>query len=183
MLANLRALFGVVVDIVLLRRGPEHLPASPQLLGVVLAIYLAVYMVLTALVTHAPANWPLQLLVVTAIQALLLHAGLVAANKRERFTQTTTAYFAASTLFLPILVPLESMMRPFMSSPEAMREAPVTLVVPGAVFGIWAILVQARVVRSAFEWRLFLAIIFIIAMNFVSALLLALLFGTPKPAA
>ena len=37
MLANLRALFGVVVDIVLLRRGPEHLPASPALLAVTIA--------------------------------------------------------------------------------------------------------------------------------------------------
>ena len=33
MLANLRALFGVVVDIVLLRRGPEDLPASTVLLA------------------------------------------------------------------------------------------------------------------------------------------------------
>mgnify|MGYP003693691237 CR=1 FL=1 len=33
MLANLRALFGCLVDIILLRRGPEHLPASAAAAG------------------------------------------------------------------------------------------------------------------------------------------------------
>ena len=43
MLANLRALFGVFVDIMLLRRGPEHLPASPVLLGIVVAVDVILY--------------------------------------------------------------------------------------------------------------------------------------------
>jgi len=38
MLANLRALFGLLVDIVLLRRGPESLPASPSLLVIVIVL-------------------------------------------------------------------------------------------------------------------------------------------------
>ena len=111
MLANLRALFGVVVDIVLLRRGPEHLPASPALLAAVIAIYLVVYSVLTILSPNVPPIWVLPLLMAALIAVLWFRAGLVAAKKRERFTQTTAAYFAATTMFLPVLVPLESVDR------------------------------------------------------------------------
>jgi hypothetical protein len=111
---------------------------------------------------------------------LWFHAGLLLAGKRERFVQTTTAYFAATLLFVPLLVPLESMLRPFMVNQEAMRTAPALLVFPGAALGIWAIVVQARIAGAAFEWRTFRSIVFILAMNFLSALMLGLMFGVPK---
>ena len=180
MLANLRALFGVVVDIVLLRRGPEHLPASPALLGTVIAIYIVSYAVLTALMPNPLTNWPLYLLASTGFTVLWFRASLALAKKIERFVQTTTAYFAATTLFLPLLVPLEAVLRPYMISQEAMREAPVMLVFPGAALGVWGLVVQARITRDAFEWRLFRGILFILAMNFLSALVLGVMFGAPQ---
>lgn len=180
MLANLRALFGVVVDIVLLRRGPEHLPASPALLGTVIAIYLALYAVLNALLPNPLTNWPVYLLASTGFTVLWFRASLALAKKLERFTQTTTAYFAATTLFLPVLAPIEAVLRPFMVSQEAMRAAPVMLVFPGAALGIWGLIVQARIVRDAFEWQTFRGLVFILALNFLNALVLGMMFGVPQ---
>jgi hypothetical protein len=183
MLANLRALFGVVVDIVLLRRGPEHLPASPGLLGIVISIYLATSAALLAMTPNHPPNWPLQLPAIIVFAMLWFQAALAVAKKPERFVQTTTAYFAATCLFLPVTLPLESALRPFMASKEAMSDAPALLVFPGLAIGIWLIIVQARIVRSAFEWRTFQSILFILALDFVGAVLLGMLFGISRPAA
>ena len=180
MLANLRALFGVVVDIVLLRRGPEHLPASPALLGIVIGIYLALYVLFTVLMPNALPNWMLFLIATTAFVLLWFRISLVLAKKPERFVQTSTAYFAATSLFLPLLVPLESVLRPYLASQEAMRSAPAMLVLSGAAIGIWGLVVQSHIVRNAFEWNLFRGILFILAMNFLSALMLGLVFGVPQ---
>lgn len=173
-------MFGVVVDIVLLRRGPEHLPASPALLGSAIAIYLAVYALLTALMPNPVQLWPLYLLAGTGFTVLWFRTSLVVAKKLERFVQTVTAYFAATTLFLPVLVPLESFLRPYMVSQEAMRTAPALLVFSGAALGVWGLVVQGRIARDAFEWRLFGGIVFILGMNFVSAIVLGLIFGVPQ---
>lgn len=181
MLANLRALFGVVVDIVLLRRGPEQLPASQVLLGVVLAVHLVVTAILTALMPHAPPTWPLQLLIGTAFLMLWFHAALSLAQKRERFVQTMTAVFATSTLFVPVLVPLASAMQPFMANPENVQPPPGSVVMPAAIFALWLLAVEVRIVRSAFEWPLFVSIVFVLAQNFVTTWLLGLLFATPTP--
>ena len=183
MLANLRALFGVVVDIVLLRRGPEHLPASPALLFVVIAINLAVSALLVGLASRPPSSWPLQLAAGTLILLLWFRASFAVAQKRERFVQTMTAYLAASTVFLPALVPLASALQPFMADPEKVQQPPALLLLAAIVVLVWMVTVQARIVRAAFEWPYFVSIVFILAQNFVSAYLLASMFGTARPEA
>jgi hypothetical protein len=181
MLANLRALFGVVIDIVLLRRGPEHLPAAPALLAVVIALDLVVSAVLTGLMPNSPPTWPLQLVVGTAFLLLWFHVAFLVAQKRERFVQTMTAIFAASVLFMPVLVPLASALQPYFADAQSVKQPPGSIVLPAGLFAIWLLTVQVRIVRSAFEWRWFVSIIFIFAQNFMSAYLLGLLFGAPKP--
>jgi hypothetical protein len=183
MLANLRALFGVVVDIVLLRRGPEQLPASPALLGVVIAIHVAVNALLAGMMPNTPSSWPLQLLVSTVFMVLWFHTALSLAQKRERFVQTMTAVFATSMLFLPALAPLFAALQPFLAEPEKAGQPPGNILLLGAVLGIWFVVVQVRIVRSAFEWPWFLSILFFLAQNFVSMWLLSSLFATSPPAA
>jgi hypothetical protein len=183
MLANLRALFGVVVDIVLLRRGPEHLPASTALLLVAIALNLAVSAVLVAFAPKSPPTWPLQLIVGTLILLLWFRASFEVAQKRERFVQTMTAYILASTVFMPALVPLAAALQPFMADPENVKQPPAMVLIPAVVVLVWMVAVQARIVRAAFEWPWLLSIVFILAQNFVSAFLLALMFGTPRPEA
>jgi hypothetical protein len=183
MLANLRALFGVVFDIVLLRRGPEHLPASPVLLGIVIAANFVLASFLYAMMPNVPGNWPLQLLAESVVALLWFHVALGLVGKRERFVQTMTAMFAISTLFLPVLIPLISRLRPFLAATDNSVQPPVSIVLPAVVLGIWMLAAYVRIVRSAFEWRVFPSVAFILAQNFATAFLLGLLFAGPRPPA
>jgi hypothetical protein len=179
MLVNLRAVLARVVDIVLLRAGPETLPASTGLLAIVVAVNVAVSAVVTTFMPTAPRSWPLQLLVGTVVTLLGFRLAFVLANKRERFQQTATAIFATTTLFLPALIPMVTALLPYLGKPDPAVDPPAALSFLCALFAIWLLIVQARIVRAAFEWPYFVSIIFIFGLNFASALVYGVLFGVP----
>ena len=182
MLANLRALFGVVVDIVLLRRGPEHLPASPALLAITMGAFVVVAGVVSSWVSTGDARWPLELAVVTFMTPLWYRLALQFANKRERFLQTVTALFAVLLLFAPIALPIASQ---YMTQAQAYEQ---TKVPPSALLGllllflvVWRFIICVRIVRGAFEWRTFPAAMLVLAQEFVMLIVLAALMGPPVP--
>src|SRR5262245_46831421 len=98
MLANLRALFGSVIDIILLRRGPEALPASQTLLAIVVALNVFVPVVIFGLLALPVTSALLASLVSTAVTLLWFRGALALANKRERFLQTMTAILGVNVL-------------------------------------------------------------------------------------
>jgi hypothetical protein len=181
MLANLRALFGVVVDIVLLRRGPEHLPASPTLLASVLGAFVVVAAVVSSLISTGDPKWPLELAVVTTMTPLWYWLALRLANKRERFLQTVTALFAVLLLFAPIALPIA---HHYMIQAQAFEQ---TRAPPSALLGlsllflvVWRFIICVRIVRGAFEWTIFPAVMLVLAQEFVMLLVLAALMGPPS---
>jgi hypothetical protein len=180
MLANLRALFGVIVDIVLLRRGPENLPASSGLLVIVVALNTAVFALSMAAAPQAPANWQARILISAAVSLLWYRAAFGLTRKRERFTQTMTAVFAANTLFIPVLVPMASALMPYL---EKQQTAPPALGILTLLVAGWLFVVQLRIVRTAFEWPIAGAIAFIFAQELAGAIIFALLFGVAEKAA
>jgi hypothetical protein len=103
----------------------------------------------------------------------------VLANKRERFQQTATAIFATTTLFLPALIPMVTALLPYLGKPDPAVDPPAARSFLCALFAIWLLIVQARIVRAAFEWPYFVSIIFIFGLNFASALVYGVLFGVP----
>jgi hypothetical protein len=185
MLANLRALFGVVVDIVFLRRGPENMPASNTLLGIVVVVYVALYtlaysvFILPALPV-VPATWALQIACAALLELLWFRIGFQLAGKPERFTQTATAVFAASTLFIPALALIGSLM-PYMAQ-GATAQPPALASFLTAFIAIWMLVILIRIVRAAFEWSWPRSILFILGANIVPIIILSLLFGdSQKP--
>jgi hypothetical protein len=70
MLANLRALFGVIADIVLLRRGPENLPASLPLLVFTVALYAVVASFVASAFAPPEENWPVSIGTVIVVTLL-----------------------------------------------------------------------------------------------------------------
>jgi hypothetical protein len=181
MLAKLRALFGVVVDIVLLRRGPEHLPASPTLLALTMGAFVLVAGAVSSLLSTGDPKWPLELAVVTIMTPLWYLAALQLVNKRERFLQTVTALFAVLLLFAPIALPIASS---YMAQAQAFEQ---TQVPPSALLGllllflvVWRFAICVRIVRAAFEWSIFPAVMLVLAQEFVMLLVLAALIG-PAP--
>jgi hypothetical protein len=179
MLVNLRALLVRLIDILLLRGGPEQLPASPTLLAVVVALNVAVSALVYALIPNAPNNWELQLVVGTVVSLVWFRVAFSLANKPERFLQTCIAIFGITTLFVPALIPMIATLLPYIEKPDPMVNPPAALSLLAALLGIWLLIVQVRIVRAAFEWPLVGAIIFIFGLNFASALVYGMLFGVP----
>jgi len=186
MLANLRALFGVVVDIVLLRRGPENLPASPQLLAAcvvlnVLLYGLAYYALVVPRLPGESSAWPLQILVGAIVSLAWFRVAFIVARKPERFVQTMIAVFAVNTLFIPAAVPLVAALIPYLEKPGT--PAPALLAFAMAIVGIWLLVVTVRIVRAAFEWSWPGSVVFVLGGNFATVLFLGLLFGESSKAA
>ena len=184
MLVNLRALFGVIIDIVLLRRGPENLPASNSLLAAVVAIFvalnvLAVQVLVVAQMPATPRTWPLMIIVAALLQLVWFRTAFRIVRKPERFVQTMIAVFATSTLFIPA-VALFGALIPY--SKKGASEAPPLLSFLFIAVEVWMLMVLSRIVRMAFEWPWLAAIVFVFAANFATAVILSVLFGdSPKP--
>jgi hypothetical protein len=182
MLVNLRALLVRLIDIVLLRGGPEQLPASPGLLAIVVALNVAVSALIYSLIPDAPNNWQMQLLVGTVVSLLWFRVAFSLANKPERFLQTSTAIFGITTLFIPALIPMIATMLPYIEKPDPMMNPPAALSLLAAILGIWLLIIQVRIVSAAFEWHWLVALIFIFGLNFASAVVYGVLFVVPpKP--
>ena len=180
MLANLRALFGVIVDIIFLRRGPEDLPASQTLLAVAVILNLAVIAITASLLGNASPGWQAQLALETAVALAWYYTAFNLAKKRERFLQTTTAVFLTITLFAPLFIPLMNSLSPYLEKKEA---APLPLVVLALALSAWVIAVQVRIVKSAFEWPVAGVIAFLFAQQVFTVVVLALIFGVSSKAA
>lgn len=174
MLGSLRALLGVIVDIILLRRGPEHVPASPALLAVVIAIYAAGAAITGAVFSPAGQPWAVELVVAIVATLAFYQIALNVAKKRERFTQTMTAMFAVRAIFTPFLVP---MMGSVMSSLQAKQPASSLLALLVLAGMIWVFVVDVRIMRSAFEWPTPAALLLVVGQQIVMLILFVLLLG------
>jgi hypothetical protein len=183
MLANLRALFGVVVDIVLMRRGPEQLPASTVLLAAVVALSIieSSFMAFVAPVS-VPAAF-LQALVGAAVLLLWFRAALGIAGKPERFTQTMTGIFGVNVLFTPAMLPLIGALMPYMEKADPKNQPPAALVIVTLLIGVWALVVYVRIVRVAFDCPWVIAFLLVVAEFFAGVVISSMLFGeAPNPA-
>ena len=176
MLANLRALFSVLVDIILLRRGPEQLPASPVLLYIVIGVYLAISAMVVASQSVQDRNWPAELLIGTISMLVWFRVALQLANKRERFQQTMTAMFGVSTIFAPLLVP---MLNSVVAQMQAKEQPSQFLSMLSLFLMVWLVVIFVRIVRAAFEWPWPAALLLVIGQEIFSVLVFVLIFGGP----
>ncbi|HEX5163582.1 MAG TPA: hypothetical protein VFV88_17790 [Steroidobacteraceae bacterium] len=178
MLANLRALFGGVVDITLFRSGPESLPASQALLAIVVVLFIAVSVVMSALVSLPVADALAGAVLGSVVMLAWFRAALAIANKRERFLQTCTAIFGVNLVFQPALVPLAGALKPYFEKADPTVAPPAALMLVTTVLGIWAFIVEVRIVKAAFEVSWLGGVLLIIGEFFAAVLVSTLLFGT-----
>jgi hypothetical protein len=179
MLVNLRALFARLIEIVLLRAGPETLPASNSLLAIVVAVNVAITAIVTVLTPTAPESWLSQLFVSTLVPLLLFQAAFALAKKPERYTQTMIAFFGVNMLFQPAVIPMVATLMPYLEQKDPTVVPPVALSLLAAGIAIWLLTVWVRIVRAAFEWPYFAAVLFIFGQNIAAAFIYAMLFGVP----
>ena len=179
MLANLRALFTVVIDIVLLRRGPEQLPTSPVLLTIFIALYCAIAATVASAMGTVDSRLPVEMAVIVGATLLWYRVALQMAKKPERFTQTLTAIFATRALLAPVDLPVRLTV---FSQMQANVQPSSLLAMLFLFLLVWQFVINVRIVRAAFEWPLPAAIIMIIGQEFAVLMVVAALFGSaPAP--
>jgi len=179
MLANLRALLGVIIDIILLRRGPEAVPASLVLL--VFFVVLNLGGMLLGRVDQASLGQALvQSLVGCGVLLAWFHAALVVARKRERFLQTVTALFAVNALFLPVVIPMTAAIMPYVEKPDPANPPPAALMLLTLALAIWVLVIQVRIVKLAFECPWLGAFLLVIGEIIFASMVAVLLFGSPE---
>ena len=163
----------VFLDIVLWRRGPQDLPASPLLLGLSAAAYVVVSVLQLALLEEPAGAW----LVFVVLDPLLLRGGvwllLRLFNRRERFQQTATAVLGTGAvlgvvLFLPI--------QWLLSTLNLGSESPIAGTVALGLVVVFA-LVTGRILKLATDSNLFTGVALSLTYFLLINLLLELAAG------
>jgi len=177
MLVNLRALLGSLIDLVLFRRGPETLPASPGVLAFVVALNAAVTALVVAFIPTVPAVTALEMLANAAVPLLWYWIAFSLAKKPERFVQTMSAFFGVNAIFQPVVAPMFAALLPYIQKPDPNVPPPAALSLLFLAITVWLLIVWVRIVHAAFEWPYAACILFVFAQNFAALYIFALLFG------
>ena len=162
-------------QIALLRRGPQDLPASPLLLVLTVAAFLAVNLVVSSLLP--PENrWPEILLVVTLFTLLWYVLLLRLAGRPERTLQTTAAVFGFQTVLAPLAIGCSWLSRRF--TPDSPWQVPIVCAV--LLLFAWMIAANSYIVRAAIEWSATSSVVLVILQTVAEWLLLLALFPPIK---
>jgi predicted neutral ceramidase superfamily lipid hydrolase len=182
MLANLRALFGVLLDIVLLRQGPDSLPGTREVFTVSLIAFLVTNVTTFALQATAGDRWPLHFLLSCVIMLLWYRLMLMLAQKRERYLQTISAIMLARAVFVPVVLPiaLEVERRREALPPNTPPDGETSLIAfIGLILAVWMYVVLVRIVRSALEYPLLGSILVVVGEGMAALTMAVLLLGPP----
>jgi hypothetical protein len=182
MLAILRALFGRLVDIILLRRGPEQLPASRTLLALMITLNFLGSLIWAGVVSVRLVDAVLQSVIACSVMLLWYHWALHIAQKRERYLQTLTALFGVSAMFLPVLMPLVGAMMPYLEKADPNSPPPAALLIMTMVVLFWGLLVNVRIVRVSFETSWVGAVLLVLGEGFATLFVLGLFLSDPSKA-
>lgn len=175
------SLIQLVVDLCLLRRGPQDLPHSPPL---ALAALVAL-MALELFVPNAQATEAIDYLPLAAygvLFVLIVWAALRLRKVDARFWQTLLGLASTALLFSLLMLPIRVAIGPI--DPETLMPiAPMTpmlvlLMLANLVLAVWRLVVQGHIWRHALETSLSVGILTALAVEIVSLVTLLSLFHT-----
>lgn len=169
------ALLNVFVDLCLLRRGPQDLPASWGLLILVLALDVGAGVLLGRMVWDSvlPAIGATALDI--AVLLLLLYAALRVRVVLPRFAQSATALLGTSALFTLLAMPLQPLLDvPNGADPDAVGALIYLLYVA------WVQVVYGHILRHTLNLQLSAGIAVALAYTLTSAVVVELLFPLPE---
>ena len=163
----MEALSRFFVELCLLRRGPQDLPASSTLLGLILAINL-VASLLVGLAADLSAPIALGQGLADALLTLgLLHLALRLTRHPARFVQLATALLGAGALLsLVAVAPLV-----LLSGAESRGETSLAGL-PLLVLLFWSLLVTGHILRHGLDLRLGQGVLIAVAYNLLASTLI-----------
>lgn len=159
------------VELCLLRRGPQDLPGSSTLLGLVLAVHLV-----SAVLVGLAAGLTGPIAVGQGLADALLTLGLLwlalgLTDRRPRFLQVATALFGAGALLgLFALAPLG-----LVAGAESRGETSLAGL-PLLVLLFWSLLVTGHILRHSFDLHLGQGVLIAVAYNLLASALVNSLF-------
>jgi hypothetical protein len=170
----------VLVGIARMKRGPEDLPASIGLLALLVLASIVSDVVLLSVLPKPLEGNPAALIGI-GIGVMLAWTALVlrVAGKPERYTQTMTAVFGFQLVMAPVLIFSGWFMVTYQADPTWQTPA----VGLRLVVEIWALVVLARILRSATEWPLFACVMLAITTELLAYMIITTLFPQPQAAA
>ncbi|HRX61418.1 MAG TPA: hypothetical protein P5260_09435 [Candidatus Competibacter sp.] len=155
------ALFNLFLDICLLRKGPQDVPASMALTKLCLLAY--GLSSLLVLLTEVPAPVALlQVLLDMVLLGGLLYLGLILHRHPKRFEQTLTALTGTGSLMGLLALPLAIWIDH--QQPGGDIALPSTLMF---VLMVWSIAVIAHILRHAFDISIWLGVVYSLSYTFL----------------
>lgn len=173
----------ILRDIVLLRRGPQDLPFSPNLLGTVFIVDVA----LSALMEYQLGLGDgalLRNIAATALGLGVIYLMLYAKQLQARFIQAGLAFLLVSVVFTTLIVILFTVLAPLPlpgTKPEDVTGAQLLTMLAFFALALWKLAVDAHVLRHALEIRYLLALPMALGLHFAISVLVAALFGSAAP--
>jgi hypothetical protein len=175
------AILKLYLDIALLRRGPEDLPASRPLLYATLAAFFVLNSLLTVAFRPTVENWLPALLVSIGFMLFWYRILLSLFGRNERYLQTMTAVLGFGCVVAPVLLPAVGAMAPFMEAEQPAQPMPFIVLLMVPLF-IYLLYVSARILRAAIERPMFQCVMLVLLQTFLEPLLLLALFGPGEAA-
>jgi len=167
----LQALIHFFIELCLLRKDPQDLPASPALLQALTLAFLAVGVLVGAATGQGPIAALLQTLVDLALVLGLLYAGLAWTRHLPRLLQAGSALVGSNALLsLLVLVPLGMAG----DDPEGALTGLAAMVFLALL--AWSVVVTGHILRHALDVTLVQGALFAVAYNLLAYTILGALF-------
>ncbi|MFT3790549.1 MAG: hypothetical protein QM741_05625 [Rudaea sp.] len=138
-------------DILRLRRGPQDLPYSTQLLATVAAIGVAVQLPVAWLRDLGAGAVLLSAALWLAFTLGLLRLLLTLRDKGNRFVQAATAFLGCNAAFNAIGIPIALLVGEPPQTPEQMTGAQILAGLVSLPLLVWKVAVDAHVFRHSFD--------------------------------
>jgi hypothetical protein len=144
----------VLVEIALLRKGPQHLPTSVLLLVITAAVYCALTVAFGRLIQDAEEPFAFRTVVELALGLGWLWAMLALFGRSARFLQTATAMIGTSALLTPLVLGLLAV------TSQVGKDQPVIVPLIFSLFAVlvWYVFITAHILKAALEVRLLAAV-------------------------
>ena len=152
-----------VIELMLLRRGPQDMPGdSTTLVGCAAAYCILLFLQVGLIMPAGPAA--LQAGLATALLALYIRTVLRIRKLPNRYNQTAIALFASgATLTLVMLAPTH-VMAPYLhaiaeaSDPQSVPMPPSVVTLAYVALGLWGLAIYSHVYRNALDGSLWLGV-------------------------
>ena len=172
-------LLRLFVQISLLKRGPQDLPASPTLLAMTALAYFVVNYLVYSMLPAITQPWRQHLISDVLYTLLSLALILKVAGKPERYLQTATAIFGYLVVLSPLTLFAGWLLDRYQAEPSV--QFPVALF--GLLLFVWMIAVGQQVLKAALELSTLASVVLVILWIFTGQLLIFYLFpGSPVAA-